>query len=170
MKNKKLSTLFKHNRVNREVIAEVQKLLDIIKRYDLFEKAYWLEYFENEVITKEYNIIDFINTSVMSVNNTIEEYEELWIGERKEFSQYFFEDNICTEDLVLECIRYACEKLLKWTPKQACALFNARIVEMMKMRMMINYIEYPLELEKDKDYYKASVERLKEHQSQLRLF
>ena len=77
MKNKKLSTLFKHNRVNSEVITEVQKLLDIIKRYDLFEKAYWLEYFENEVITKEYNIIDFINTSVMSVNNTIEEHTEL---------------------------------------------------------------------------------------------
>ena len=77
MKNKKLSNLFKHNRVNKEVIAEVQKLLDIIKRYDLYEKAYWLEYFENEVITKEYNIIDFINTSVMSVNNTIEEHTEL---------------------------------------------------------------------------------------------
>lgn len=77
MKNKKLSNLFKHNRVNKEVIVEVQKLLDIIKRYDLFEKAYWWEYFENEVITKEYNIIDFINTSVMSVNNTIEEYTEL---------------------------------------------------------------------------------------------
>ena len=87
------------------------------------------------------------------LSNFIEEYEELLIGERKEFSQYFFEDNICTEDLVLECIRYACEKLLKWTPKQACSLFNTRIVDMMKMRMMINYIEFPLELEKEKDYY-----------------
>lgn len=85
--------------------------------------------------------------------NFIEEYEEILMGERKEFSQYFFETNVETETIILECIRYACENLLHWTPKQACALFDASIVDLMKLTPLINYIQFPSELEKEKDFY-----------------
>ena len=75
MKNKKLSNLFKHNRVNSEVIAEVQKLLDIIKRYDLFERAYWEEYYNECLLSKSSNIKNFVESSIYIL---MENIEELW--------------------------------------------------------------------------------------------
>lgn len=77
MKNKKLSTLFKHNRVNREVIVEVQKLLDIIKRYDLYERAYWEEYYNECLLSKSSNIKNFVESSIYILMENIEEYTEL---------------------------------------------------------------------------------------------
>ena len=77
MKNKKLSTLFKHNRVNSEVIAEVQKLLNIIKRYDLFEKAYWKEYYNECLLSKSSNIKNFVESSIYILMENIEECKEL---------------------------------------------------------------------------------------------
>lgn len=77
MKNKKLSNLFKHNRVNKEVIVEVQKLLDIIKRYDLFEKAYWREYYNDYLLSKSSNIKNFVESSIYILMENIEEYTEL---------------------------------------------------------------------------------------------
>ena len=77
MKNKKLSTLFKHNRVNSEVIAEVQKLLDIIKRYDLYERAYWREYYNECLLSKSSNIKNFVESSIYILMENIEEYTEL---------------------------------------------------------------------------------------------
>ena len=77
MENKKLSNLFKHNRVNREVITEVQKLLDIIKRYDLFEKSYWEEYYNECLLSKSSNIKNFVESSIYILMENIEEYTEL---------------------------------------------------------------------------------------------
>ena len=77
MKNKKLSNLFKHNRVNKEVIAEVQKLLDIIKRYDLYERAYWGEYYSEYVVSKSSNIKNFVESSIYILMENIEEHTEL---------------------------------------------------------------------------------------------
>ena len=77
MENKKLSNLFKHNRVNKEVIREVQKLLDIIKRYDLFEKAYWGEYYGEYVVSKSSNIKNFVESSIYILKENIEECTEL---------------------------------------------------------------------------------------------
>ena len=77
MKNKKLSTLFKHNRVNSEVITEVQKLLDIIKRYDLFEKSYWEEYYNECLLSKSSNIKNFVESSIYILMENIEEHTEL---------------------------------------------------------------------------------------------
>ena len=77
MENKKLSNLFKHNRVNKEVIAEVQKLLDIIKRYDLLEKAYWGEYYSECLLSKSSNIKNFVESSIYILMENIEEYTEL---------------------------------------------------------------------------------------------
>lgn len=58
-----------------------------------------------------------MNCNLSLLSNFIEEYEELLIGKRTDFSQYFFESSVCTQDLVVECIRYACEELLNWTPR-----------------------------------------------------
>lgn len=85
------------------------------------------------------------------LTNFIEEYEEILIGERTDFSQYFFESSVSTQDLVIECIRYACEDLLNWTPRQVCSLFHARTVDLLKMHLLIQHIDFPLELEKDKN-------------------
>ena len=77
MKNKKLSNLFKHNRVNSEVIAEVQKLLDIIKRYDLFEKAYWREYYNECLLSKSSNIKNFVESSIYILMENIQQVWEI---------------------------------------------------------------------------------------------
>lgn len=89
------------------------------------------------------------NVSLLA--NFIEEYEIILMGERSDFSGYFFEDVYTGENLAIECIRYACEKLLKWTPKQTCVLFNRNTVQMMKLNHAIAHIQFPFELEKHQD-------------------
>lgn len=92
-----------------------------------------------------------MNCNLSLLSNFIEEYEELLIGKRTDFSQYFFESTVCTQDLVVECIRYACEELLNWTPRQVCSLFHAQTVELMKLQVLIQHINFPFELEKDRN-------------------
>ena len=52
---------------------------------------------------------------------------------------------------MVECIRYACEELLNWTPRQVCSLFHAQTIELMKLQVLIQHISFPFELEKDRN-------------------
>lgn len=85
------------------------------------------------------------------LTNFIEEYEETLTGERTEYSIYFFEDRQNAERIALECIRYACEKMLHWSPRQTCRNLNHTVARIMKLDSVIVYINFPFELEKNKD-------------------
>lgn len=86
--------------------------------------------------------------------NIIPEYEEILCGIRYQFSfRHFSFGEATNEKIALQVMKYAIEKLLKWTPEQAFCFFTPDIVRKMKLEPLLKYIRFPCELSHlDTDY------------------
>lgn len=86
--------------------------------------------------------------------NIITEYEELLIGRRNDFSiKYFIFDKKGNERVALSVIRYAIEYLLGWDVETASELFNPYYVTFMRLDKILDYIDFPSDVEKDDTDY-----------------
>lgn len=57
------------------------------------------------------------------------------------------------ERIALECIRYAIEDVLQWTPETALKKFDRYILSLMKLNRIAAYIVYPVEVESNDPLY-----------------
>lgn len=75
------------------------------------------------------------------------EYELILTGERLNYSSgYFVGTPENQQKVALEFVRFAVEIFLKWTPQEMEQYFDNKVIDRMKLRRVISYINFPQEL------------------------
>nr|WP_276531977.1 hypothetical protein [Brevibacillus invocatus] len=75
------------------------------------------------------------------------------MGEQKRFSPYEFEDAQYRKQKVQLVLRYAIENVKKWTPEQARKELRLSDVKELKLHLIREYIEPPIEAKPEDVYY-----------------
>ncbi len=76
------------------------------------------------------------------------EYEEILLGERKNFSSFYFSHGQQANQNIAICIfRYAFEIFLSWTPEDIKNYINKDIIELMKLDKILIQFKLPEELD-----------------------
>ncbi len=83
----------------------------------------------------------------------IERYKRILNGEQKRFSPYEFEDVQYRKKKVQLVLRYAIEQVKMWTPEQARNELSMRDVKELKLHLIREYIEPPIEAKPEDVYY-----------------
>lgn len=81
------------------------------------------------------------------------DYDDSLIGRIPVVDSYNFystEDaKIANEKKALQCFRYAIEDVLEWTPEVAARKFDNYMIDIMNLRRLITYIDFPVEIIED---------------------
>lgn len=90
----------------------------------------------------------------MSLKEILYEYDLIYLGKKYEFSKSFFSNNTRhNEALAIGVLKHAIEYYLKWTPEVTVKFLNEEIIDLMKLKQVMNYIKFPKELDPKKDYF-----------------
>lgn len=82
------------------------------------------------------------------------EYDDIVIGKRNAFSDRFFnKDKKRNMANALFVMRYALVRYLGWNADAIAENLNKDLMVRMHLQPLMKYVEYPLEYDKDKDYY-----------------
>lgn len=85
-----------------------------------------------------------------------QEYDDIVIGKRPAFSDRFFsgEGNPKTNmENAIFVIRYALTKYLRWNADAMAANLNKEVMTRMHLQPLMKYVEYPLEYDKENDWF-----------------
>ena len=97
------------------------------------------------------------------------EYDDIIIGKRSGFSDRFFSrDKKRNMDNALFVIKYALTRYLGWSADAVSENLSKEIMVKMHLQPLMRYIEYPIEYDKDKDYYYLASLMFKEKSLGLR--
>lgn len=83
----------------------------------------------------------------------VERYKRILNGQQKRFSPYEFEDAQYRKQKVQLVVRYAIENVKKWTPEQARRQLSMQDVKELKLHLVREYIEPPIEAKSEDVYY-----------------
>jgi hypothetical protein len=83
----------------------------------------------------------------------VDRYRRILMGEQKRFSPYEFEDAQYRKQKVQLVLRYAIENVKKWTPEQARRELSLRDVKELKLHLVREYVEPPIEAKPEDVYY-----------------
>lgn len=83
----------------------------------------------------------------------IYEYEELLLGNTNSFSNQNFSSDLQAQKSAKAILKFAIEKLLRWSPEEMAHRFNQEIIDKMKLKDILPYIPFPVELSRDTDFY-----------------
>ncbi|WP_139492557.1 hypothetical protein [Brevibacillus dissolubilis] len=83
----------------------------------------------------------------------IAKYQKILDGEQKRFSPYEFEDVQYRKQKVQMILRYAIEQVMHWTPEQARDLMTYEDAKDLKLFLLNEYIEPPIEAKMTDVYY-----------------
>lgn len=83
----------------------------------------------------------------------IERYKRILAGEQKRFSPYEFEDIQYRKKKIQLVLRYAIEKVKQWTPEEARERLSWKDVKELKLHLVREYIEAPVEAKPTDVYY-----------------
>ncbi|MGO0058585.1 hypothetical protein ACTID9_00720 [Brevibacillus fluminis] len=83
----------------------------------------------------------------------IERYKRILSGEQKRFSPYEFEELLYRKQKVQLVLRYAIEQVKKWTPEEARLHLSPKDVMDLKLHLVKEFIEPPIEAKADDVYY-----------------
>ncbi|CAM3631901.1 MULTISPECIES: hypothetical protein [Brevibacillus] len=83
----------------------------------------------------------------------VDRYRRILMGEQKRFSPYEFEDAQYRKQKVQLVLRYAIENVKKWTPEQARKELRLSDVKELKLHLIREYIEPPIEAKPEDVYY-----------------
>lgn len=83
----------------------------------------------------------------------VERYKRILSGEQKRFSPYEFEDAQYRKQKVQLVLRYAIENVKNWTPEQARRELSLKDVKDLKLHLVKEYIEPPIEAKPNDVYY-----------------
>ena len=91
----------------------------------------------------------------MNYIGILTEYEQILIGNRKEFSQTYLPRIQNSNDL-RKVLRYITERILHWTPQQTKTFLTPEVVEHLHMKRLIKLIKFPPELDPETDLFYVS--------------
>ncbi|UFJ40585.1 hypothetical protein LOK74_21615 [Brevibacillus humidisoli] len=83
----------------------------------------------------------------------IERYKRILNGQQKRFSPYEFEDIQYRKKKIQLVLRYAIEHVRQWTPEQARERLSIKDVKELKLHLVREYIEPPVEAKPNDVYY-----------------
>jgi len=83
----------------------------------------------------------------------LDRYKRILSGEQKRFSPYEFEDVQYRKKKVQLILRYAIEQVKRWTPEQARREMCWRDVKELKLHLIREFVEPPLEAKPEDVYY-----------------
>lgn len=83
----------------------------------------------------------------------IERYKRILTGQQKRFSPYEFEDVQYRKQKVQLVLRYAIENVKRWSPEQAREELSISDVKDLKLHLIREYIEPPIEAKNNDVYY-----------------
>lgn len=83
----------------------------------------------------------------------IDRYKRILAGQQKRFSPYEFEDIQYRKQKVQLVLRYAFEKVKNWTPEQARQELSLDDVKALKLHLVREFIEPPIEAKSEDVYY-----------------
>jgi hypothetical protein len=83
----------------------------------------------------------------------VERYKRILNGEQKRFSPYEFEDAQYRKQKVQLVLRYAIEQVKKWTPEQARKELSIKDVKELKLHLIREFIDPPIEAKPEDVYY-----------------
>jgi hypothetical protein len=83
----------------------------------------------------------------------IQRYKRILSGEQKRFSPYEFEDIQYRKKKVQLVLRYAIEQVKMWTPEQARRELSMKDVKELKLHLIREYVEPPIEAKPEDVYY-----------------
>lgn len=82
------------------------------------------------------------------------EYEQILIGNKDAFTPCFFKyGDKTSHTYAMIVLRFAVEKYLRWNPYDMKDLISKEIIDLMKLNSIMKYINFPIEVNKDEDYY-----------------
>ncbi len=85
--------------------------------------------------------------------NLLLEYTLILAGQKAKFGQeYFSKQEKTDESLAYEVFQMAIETFLHWSPEQALARLDRKVVEKMKLDLVMSYMKLPPECEFNDDY------------------
>lgn len=88
------------------------------------------------------------------MNQLFKEYDEILIGKRDVFSQRFFgKENSQSKDNAIQVLRYAFTNYLRWPPEMIEAHIGPELLDKLRLTAVVKYIPFPIEYDRDKDYY-----------------
>lgn len=83
----------------------------------------------------------------------IERYKRILSGQQKRFSPYEFEDIQYRKIKIQLVLRYAIEQVRKWTPEIAREALSEKDVKELKLHLVREYVEAPIEAKPSDVYY-----------------
>lgn len=83
----------------------------------------------------------------------IERYKRILSGEQKRFSPYEFEEMLYRKQKVQLVLRYAIEQVKMWTPEEARQNLSTKDVLDLKLHLVKEFIEPPIEAKPEDVYY-----------------
>ncbi|WP_019123121.1 hypothetical protein [Brevibacillus massiliensis] len=83
----------------------------------------------------------------------IERYKRILSGDQKRFSPYEFENIQFRKKKIQLVLRYAIETVKQWTPEQAREQLTMKDVKELKLHLVSEFIEPPIEAKADDVYY-----------------
>ncbi len=83
----------------------------------------------------------------------INKYKKILSGEQKRFSPYEFEDVQYRKKKVQMVLQYAIERVKQWTPEQARERLSMQDVKELKLHLIREYVEPPIEAKPEDVYY-----------------
>ena len=82
------------------------------------------------------------------------EYDNICIGKYSHFGKYFKQSEAANQKNALTVMRYAFDHYLpEWTPDDLCNNLNKDILNQLHLGTLMNYIKYPVDYDKEKDYF-----------------
>lgn len=90
----------------------------------------------------------------MTNREIIYEYEQTLIDKKKNIdSEIFCYNDYGNEKLVIQIFKYAIENIMHWTPKEAYYGLNDKIINLLKLKYLVRYIQFPPEFDPNEDYF-----------------
>lgn len=82
------------------------------------------------------------------------EYEEILLGNKKQFSNAFFDSDMVTNKKnAVDVLRFAFEIFLKWRPEEAFRYVTKDIVDKMRLDLLYPYLDIPCEINMNRDFF-----------------
>lgn len=88
------------------------------------------------------------------LKSAIAEYEDTLLNKRKAVSNYYFSyEKTGNMRLALQIMQYAFDTYLKWSPQELRDSLTLEIMERLKLKPFLRYIQFPPELNPRKDLF-----------------
>lgn len=87
--------------------------------------------------------------SSMGIDTITSDYDDVLAGKSDSVSInafYTMAPGGTNEKMALDCIRYAIEEILEWTPREAIQKFDSYMLRLMKLERVAEFIAYPVEV------------------------